>query len=106
MIEIDILDESRQKFSLILSGQRVTMELMYSVLVDRWSFNLALDGEPVIHGRKMVCDVDLLAPFQLGIGGLFLHSDTGVEPNRQNLPLGLVKLYHVPQSELDAAVSS
>lgn len=106
MIQIDILDESRQKFSLILSGQRVTMELMYSVLEDRWSFNLALDGEPVIHGRKMVLGVDLLAPFQLGIGVLFLHSDTGVQPNRQNLPLGLVKLYHATQSEVDAAISA
>lgn len=106
MIQIDVLDESKQKFSLILNGRRVTIQLWYSILKDRWSFDLALDGDPIISGRRLVLGTDLLAPFQLGLGVLFLHSDTGVLPNRNNLPLGLVRLYHANQSEVDAAVSS
>lgn len=106
MIQLDILDESRQKFSLILNDQRVTIELWYAVSTDRWSFNLALDGEWVLTGRKIVTGVDLLAPFQLGLGVLFAHSESGAVPNRSNLPLGIVKLYHATQEEVDAAVSS
>lgn len=106
MIELDILDESKQKFSLIVAERRVTIELWYSVAIDRWSFSLALDGDMVITGRKIVTGVDLLAPFNLGIGVLFAHSESGALPTRNALPLGLVKLYHATQEEVDAAISA
>ena len=106
MIEIDVLDESKQKFSLILDGRRVTVQLWYSTADDRWSFDLALDGDPVLTGRKLVTGIDLLAPFNLGIGALFAYSDTDALPTRDALPRGLVRLYHATQEEFDAAVSS
>lgn len=107
MIQLDILDESKQKFSVILNNQRVTIQLWYSVLKDRWSFDLALDGEWVINGRRIVMGVDLLAPFQLGIGVMFCAPETpGAVPDRTALPLGLVRLYHATQGEVDAAVSA
>lgn len=106
MIQLDILDESRQKFSLIFNGQRVTIELWYNNTEDRWCFDLMLDGDPIISGRKIVTGVDLLAPFQLGLGVLFALSVNGSKPTRDALPLGLVKLYMATQSEIDAAVSS
>lgn len=107
MIQIDILDESKQKFSLILNNQRVTIQLWYSVSKDRWSFDLALDGEWVVTGRKIVMGVDLLAPFNLGIGILFCAPETpDAVPDRTGLPLGLVRLYHATEEERDAAVSA
>lgn len=107
MIQLEILDESKQKFSLILNNQRVTIQLWYSQLKDRWSFDLALDGEWVITGRRIVMGVDMLAPFQLGLGVLFCAPEMpGAVPDRNSLPRGLVRLYHATQDEVDAAISA
>lgn len=106
MIQIEVLDEARQKFSLTLEGRRVTMELWYSVTSDRWSFSLALDGDWLITGRRVVCGVDLLAPFQLGLGLIFaLPEGADHRPGRNELINGLVRLYHASQEEIDAAVA-
>lgn len=106
MIELEILDESKQQFSMILNAQRVTVQLWYSTADDRWSFDLALDGDPVITGRKIVTGIDLLAPFNLGIGLLFAFSESGAAPDRANLPAGRVKLYHATQEEVEEAIAS
>jgi hypothetical protein len=106
MIEFKIVDEPKQKFSLVLNGRRVTFLLWYSRISGRWSFDLSIDNGPVIRGRRIVTGVDLLAPFNLGIGILFAFSETGAEPTRENLPLGIVKLYHTTQEEVDAAVAA
>lgn len=106
MIEFKIVDEPKQKFSVLLNRSRVTFTLWYNPTSDRWSFDLALDDLPVIHGRKIVTGVDLIAPFNLGIGSIFAYSETGAIPNRDNLPQGLVKLYHVTQEEIDASVAA
>lgn len=106
MIEFNIIDEPKQKFSVLLNRRRVTFTLWYNQTNDRWSFDLALDNAPVLHGRKIVTGVDLLAPYNLGIGVLFAFSDTDQAPNRENLPLGIVKIYHTTQEEIDAAVAA
>lgn len=107
MIEFHILDEPRQKFSVLLDNRRVTFELWYSPATDRWSMDLAIDRAPVLQGRRIVTGVDLLAPFNLGIGILFAWPEvTGAVPDRSSLPLGIVKLYHTTQEEVDATVAA
>lgn len=106
MIEFNIIDEPKQKFSLLLNRRRVTFTIWYNQTSDRWTFDLALDNEPVLHGRRIVTGVDLLAPYNLGIGVLFAFSDTDQVPDRDNLPLGIVKMYHTTQEEIDAAVAA
>lgn len=107
MIEFRILDEPRQKFSVLLNRRRVTFELWYSLVSKRWSMDLAIDGAPVIHGRRIVTGVDLLAPFNLNIGIVFAAPEVpGAVPDRAGLPQGTVKLYHTTQEEVDAAVAA
>lgn len=106
MIEIRVLDEPNQKFSLVLNAQRITLRFWYSVFNDRWSIDVSVDGDPVLTGRKVVAGVNLLEPFNLGIGMIFAWSEGGDEPGRDALPLGLVKMYHATEEELDAAVAS
>jgi hypothetical protein len=107
MIEFRILDEPRQKFSVLLSGRRVTFELWYSLTTDRWSLDLAIDGAPVLTGIRIVTGVDMLAKFNLGIGILFAWPEvSGSVPDRSALPLGNVRLYHTTQEEADAAVAA
>lgn len=106
MIEFKILDEPRQRFSVILNFRRVTFDLWYNPTSDRWSFDMALDGEPVLSGRRIVTGVDLIAPFHFDIGSIFAYSPLGLDPDRNNLPQGLVKLYYATQEEIDAAVAA
>lgn len=106
MIELPIIDEPKQRFSHLLNGRRVTFDVWYSVTSDRWSMDLSVDDAPVLHGRRIVPGVDLLAPFNFGVGIVFAFSEAGAAPNRDNLPLGVVKLYHTTQGEVDAAVAA
>lgn len=106
MIEFTINDEPNQQFSTVIDNRRVTIKLWYSVFNDRWSADISIDGSPVLHGRKIVTGVDLLAPFDFGIGVLFAFSETGDEPGRDQLPNGLVRIYHATQDEINASVAS
>lgn len=106
MIEFTITTASDQKFSTVINNRRVTLRFWYAGFNDRWSFDLAIDGEDVLTGRKVVEGSDLLASFDFGIGVLFAYSEKGNEPGRDQLPQGLVKIYHATQEELDASISS
>lgn len=106
MIEFNLSDDTDQKFSTTLNGQRVSIRIRYNPTNDRWSFDLSLDGNAVLHGRKIIPGTDLLKAYNFGIGAMFAFSDKGSIPNRDNLPLGLVKLYHTTEDEINAAISS
>lgn len=106
MIQFNIADHADQEFSAVLSQRRVTIRLRHNPIVDRWSFDIAVDGAPVLHGRRIVTGVDLLEPFELGVGAVFALSEGAHHtPGRSQLPAGLVRLYHADEGELDAAIS-
>ncbi len=96
MIEFNITQAPDQQFGVVLNGRRVTIRLRYNPTSDRWTFDLAIDDEPVLMGRCIVTGVDLLDSFDFGIGAIFALSETtdDILPTRNNLPAGLVKLYH------------
>lgn len=107
MIQLELSDEPNQSFSVILDDARVTLHVWYSGVTDRWSLDVSVDGEPVLYGRRIVAGVDLLAPFNLGIGILFAWPEVaGAVPDRTALPLGNVAVYHTTQEEVDAAISA
>ncbi len=99
-----IIDAADQQFGTIINGRRVTIRLRYNPSNDRWSFDLAIDDKPVLHGRRIVTGVDLLAPFDFGLGVIFAAAITpGAIPDRQALPAGTVKLFHASDEEAAAA---
>ena len=106
MKEFSISNSADQQFSTIVNDQRITLRLWYARSNDRWSFDLSIDNNPVLHGRKIVTGVDLLAAFNFGIGVFFAHSETNRKADRSNLSDGLVKFYHVDKEELYASISS
>ncbi len=107
MIEFPITSDANQRFSVFLNNRRVTFRLWWSTVTDRWSFDLSIDDLPVVTGRRIVNNVDLLRRFNLNIGSLFcVPIKTGAEPNRTGLPNGDCRLYHATQAEIDAAISS
>lgn len=107
MISFRINDQPDQQFSLILNRRRVTMRLVFNQTTDRWSFDLSIDDEPVLHGRRVVLGVDLLQAFDFGIGVIFAAAIVpGALPDRVQLANGSVKLFQTTQEEINAAIPS
>lgn len=107
MIEFSVIDEADQKFATTLSGRRVTIRLRYNRTPDRWMMDLSVDDLPVLHGRRIVSGVDLLAAFDFGIGVIFAYpTNPGDVPDRAGLPAGSVKIFHTTQEEIDAVIGA
>lgn len=101
MIELKIEDHADQQFEAVLERRRVTMRLWYNGTTERWELDLSIDDLPVLNGRRVVLGVDLLKPFNFGIGVLFAADVVaGSLPNRTSLPAGLVRLYHTTEAEI------
>lgn len=105
MIEFEIADHADQKFATTLNNRRVSMRLRHNPTNDRWSLDFSIDGEAVLHGRRIVSGSDLLAAFNLGIGAIFALPEGDDLPGRTQLPQGRVKLYHATSEELSEAVA-
>lgn len=99
--ELPITSAPSQAFTTTLSDKRCDFRVDYSTWADRWSFDLSVEGVPVLAGRRIVTGVDLIAPFRLGIGSIIAAGwgDQEAEPNRDNLPSGVVRLFHVGEEE-------
>ena len=107
MIQLTVIDAPDQQFGAILSNRRVTMRLRYNPTSERWTFDLSIDDLPVLHGRRIVTGIDLLEPFNFGIGALFaLPVTPGAVPDRDALPNGTVRLYHATEAEIAAALAA
>lgn len=99
-----LIDAADQQFGTIINNRRVTIRLRYNPTSERWSFDLAIDDLPVLQGRRIVTGVDLLAPFNFGLGVIFAAAVTpGAVADREALPAGTVKLFHASDAELAAA---
>lgn len=104
MIVFSIIDAADQTFGTIIANRRVTIRLRWNLSSGRWSFDLAIDDLPVLTGRRIVLGVDMLAPFDFGIGAIFaLAAVPGAQPGRNELPAGDVRLYHATYEEIAAA---
>jgi len=94
--EFDIIDAPGQVFSTGVNGQKVTSRLRYNVESQHFSMDLGIDDVPVLSGRKVTSEVDLLQPFDFGIGSIFAADvdGKGRQPTLENFAAGVVKLYH------------
>ena len=111
MKQFTIIDAPDQQFSTILNNRRVTIRLRYNPTSEHWTLDLSIDDLPVLQGQKIVVGIDLLSAYNFGVGMIFAVATTaGAEPDRDALPLGLVRLYHATDAEfedaLDAAIST
>lgn len=100
----NITDVPDQQFGTIINNQRVTIRVRYNASNDRWTFDLSLDDEAVLHGRRIVAGVDLLAAFDFGLGLIFAYSASDSAPDRDALPNGTVQLYNATLEELEAVL--
>jgi hypothetical protein len=102
----NVVDYADQQFGTIINGRRVTIRLRYNTTMDRWSFDLSIDNLPVLTGRRIVTGVDLLKPFNLGLGAIIAVAVTpGAVPDRAALPAGTVLLIQASDAEIEAAAA-
>lgn len=94
--ELTVIDAPSQAFTTTLSGKRCDFVLNFNAWVNRWSFDLAIDGVPVFSGRRIVTGIDLIAAFGFGIGSLIAvpWGSDPAQPGRTELPSGRVRLLH------------
>lgn len=99
--ELPITSAPSQAFTTTLSGKRCDFVVTYSTWAGRWSFDLVVEGVSVLAGRRIVTGVDLVAPFRLGLGSIIAAGwgDQNAEPDRENLPAGIVRLFHISEEE-------
>ncbi|MDR7027256.1 phage baseplate plug family protein [Rhizobium rosettiformans] len=111
MNRILVRDFPDQQFGTIINGRRVTFRFRYNVSTDRWTFDLSVDDLPILHGRKIVGGTDLMAPFRRNLRHQFRFEigylvavpiTKGAVPDRQSLPNGEYRIYHLSNEEADS----
>ena len=102
MIEFPILDTPDQMFGTSIDSRRVSLRVRYNQSNDRWSFDLSIDDQPVLNGRRIVTGVNLIEPYKFNIGVIFAAAtQEGAEPDREGLPAGFVRLYSATDAEVE-----
>ncbi|KAA0970805.1 hypothetical protein FPY71_10035 [Aureimonas fodinaquatilis] len=105
MREFVVTNDADQQFTVVLNGRRCTIRIRYNVTAERWMMDLSIDDTPVLTGRRLVVGSDLLAAYDFGLGSIFLLSETGeTNPGRDELPGGMVRMYHATPAEIAAVV--
>lgn len=106
MIVFKFTTDPDQKFAMVLNNRRVSFRFRYNVYTDRWSFDLSIDDLPVLTGRRVTLGSDMLGAFTFDIGVLFAVAVVpGAVADRVQLPNGSVRMFHLTQAEIDAAIS-
>lgn len=101
MIRFPIIDAADQQFSQVVNNQRVTFRLRWNLTTGFWSMDIAIDDLPVLAGLRVVLGIDIIAPYDLGIGRVFaLAHKADAKPGRTELPSGDVRIYHATEEEI------
>lgn len=90
-------DSAGQKFSTIIDGRRIEFSFRYNTLIERFRFDISINGTIILQGRTLIEDVDLLKVYErlFNIGNLFCVDIDGKnrEPNLTNISNGNVRIF-------------
>ena len=86
-------------------GTAMTLDLLEdgtgTMDYDGTVYDLTWDDTPVLYGRRIVTGIDLLAPFDFGIGIIAAGGMTDqVLPDRNTLPSGEVIFFQATEDEV------
>lgn len=78
------LPNAHQTFSFVLGENELAFELDFLTYIEipAWNLSIKKDDEYLVEGLLLKCGADLLEPYHLGIGRLFVIGD---EPTLENL---------------------
>ena len=94
--EIKIINAPSQRFVINVADNAMLFHFKYNTRTDRWTFDLSVNNVDVISGRKVVLNIDLLAPYGFGVGLIVAiePENQGQLPDRNNLVNGTIRLFH------------
>ena len=84
MIEIPIINQTYQEFTITLHNVVCDFIISYNTISKFWSFDLRVNNDWVILGKRILDNIELLAPIR--VEGLTALIVTKVNEN-SNLPL-------------------
>lgn len=107
MFIIPLTTDPAQRFTAVMEGSTVAFELRWLHLADVWAMDLSIDGVDLLHGQRLVMNLDMLEAHNFNIGGLLCYAaeEAGRRPGREELGIR-VQLVHLTQAELDGAAIS
>lgn len=92
-----------ESLTLELGDRRLVFEALYSELSGVWSLSISEGGSALVAGLAVVIGVDLLAPYNLGIGRLYAVAIESPEVDAGEGELGIrVLLVHLTEGEASA----
>lgn len=108
MTEIPLLTgEPAQSLRVELEGELYNFRITYNERLAAWGLDLSdVDAVALASGVLLVTGADLIAPYNLDIGGLFMAEigTTGGDAGATNLG-GVYKLIHLTEQELEDGVA-
>ena len=107
MQRIDLTAAPDQRMSVVLDGRRVTLRFWFNVSDQLWYFDMALDDQPVMYGRRIVTGRNLLS--RVGLGGrlfAYVYAGGDGQPGLEDFASGAAALFYVPEAELKTALAA
>lgn len=108
MQELKLTDAPSQTFETRLEDQRATFTFKFNTVSQRWTFDLLINNQIVLQGRKLILDINVVMPYvHFDIGVLFCTDPErkGNLPDRFNIPGGLVRIFTIPKEELSGVLN-
>lgn len=107
MQRINLTAAPDQRLSVIVDGRRSTFRFRFNAWAQRWHFDMALDDQPVIYGRRVVSGRNLIPGVVLP-GKLFayVYAGNGSQPGLGDFASGAADLFYVGEAELETALAA
>lgn len=108
MLELPITNDPAQRFVSQLGEKKYQFDIQYNSRSGIWTFGMAEEnGDTLLAGRAMVLGADLLLPFNLGIGRLFMvdYMGTGKDATADDLGTRVGMVWVAEGEEADVAAS-
>ena len=107
MVGLPFSGAPKESMDVDLVGRKLRIRSRFSNLMETWTisiYDIAGDGEvPLVEGVVVVIGADLLAPYALGLGGLFAEPQDRPLDDPKRGELGQrVRLVHYTPEELAA----
>lgn len=108
--EIPLRPLPSSKFNIQLANRILTITTKYNSRGAEspfWTINIAEGDNSIIEGIPLLLGAEILAPFNLGIGAMFLFDFTGTGTDATDTSLGTtVRLIYYTPEEKEAQVNA
>jgi hypothetical protein len=100
VIEI-LANEPSQRFNITLEGQSLTMFVNWNTRANMWTMNISDDDGALVNGLALKSGVNLLEPYNFGIGNFYIVDVTNTNQEMLLTNAGIdTFLVHYGEGEL------